>query len=455
MIREMSDFDTIAAIATAPGEGGVAIIRIAGPRCFEIADAVFACSGPPPSRRPRGTFVHGVVREADGVVIDEVLLLIMRAPHSYTREDTVELQGHGGPIVARRILHRVLAEGARMAEPGEFTKRAFLNGRLDLTQAEAVLDLIRARSDRAAAAAVDQLEGALSRRIDALYDRVLTVASNVEATLDFSDQEIPGNVLDPVIGLLREAIKGADDLLATWNEGHLLREGATVVIAGRPNVGKSTLMNALLGRNRAIVSPQPGTTRDTIEETLVVGGYPIVLVDTAGIRDTDSEIEREGIRRTERELSSADMCLYIVEAATGPDAHDLAILSTLDPKKTIIVGNKSDISTTNYGTMINVSSIKMTGLDNLRSELIRKLDLGVPHSIQNASISERHRTLLIEAKKQMTNALGELEAEAERRRLDLVAAQLREAVEAIGGINGRVYHSELLDAVFSRFCIGK
>lgn len=451
----MSDTDTIAAIATAPGEGGVAIIRISGPRCFEIADAVFTCPAPRPSKRDGGTFVHGTVREADNSAIDEALLLIMRAPHSYTREDTVEIQGHGGPIVARRVLQRVLSAGARAAEPGEFTKRAFLNGRLDLTQAEAVLDLIRARSDRAAAAALDQLEGALSTRINALYDKLLFIAGNIEATLDFSDQEIPANVLDPVIEELRTAIKEVDALLAGWTEGHLLREGATVVIAGKPNVGKSTLMNALLGRNRAIVSPQPGTTRDTIEETLIVGGYPLVLIDTAGIRETDSDIEREGIRRAEKELSSADLCLYVVEAATGPDADDLAILSRLDPAKTVLVGNKSDISANHFLSMIYTDSIRLVGLDKLRAEVVRKLDSGVPHSTQHAVISERHRALLTEAKQQANTALKQLDNPEAPPPLDLIAAELREALESIGKISGRSYHDSLLDAIFSRFCIGK
>jgi tRNA modification GTPase len=450
----MSELDTIAAIATAPGEGGVAIIRVSGPRCFEIADAVFACAAPPPSLRAGGTFVHGHVREADGASIDEALLLIMRAPHSYTREDTVELQGHGGPVVARRILQRVLAAGARAAEPGEFTKRAFLNGRLDLTQAEAVLDLIRARSDRAAAAALEQLEGALSRRVNAIYDRLLGVASNVEAVLDFSDQEIPENVLDPVADELRAVLAALRELLATWTEGHLLRDGATVVIAGKPNVGKSTLLNALLGRNRAIVSSQPGTTRDTIEETVVIGGYPLVLVDTAGLRETACDIEQEGIRRTRHELASADLCIYVYDAATGPDAEDEAALTHLDPHKTIQVANKIDISTNTFSRCIYTSCITGEGLDKLRSELVRRLDAGVPHSTQHAVISERHRALLDAALTQSQTALERMD-QSGTEQLDLTAAQLREALEALGAITGRVYHDQLLDAVFGRFCIGK
>ena len=456
----MSDLDTIAAIATAPGEGGVAIIRISGPRCFAIADEVFACAAPPPSRRAGGTFVHGRVMEADGVAIDEALLLIMRAPHSYTREDTVEIQGHGGPVVARRLLQRVLAAGARSAEPGEFTKRAFLNGRLDLAQAEAVLDLIRARTDRAAAAALEQLEGGLSKRVNALYDRLLAVAANVEATLDFSDQEIPDYVLDPVVDELRATLAGLNELLATWTEGHVLRDGATVVIAGKPNVGKSTLLNALLGRNRAIVSDQPGTTRDTIEESIVLNGYPLILVDTAGLRDTDCNIEQEGIRRTQQELAAADLCLYLVDARTGPDADDQRVLAGLPPEKTIQVGHKSDLAktnaivATNSAKMIYASSIQADGLNTLRAAIVKKLDLGIPHSTQHAVISERHRAHLLTARDQAESALRHLAKNAGTA-LDLTAAQLREAVEQLGLITGREFHDSLLESVFGRFCIGK
>lgn len=452
--------DTIAAIATARGEGGVAIIRISGPRSFEIADAVFVCAAPPPSQRDGGTFVFGHVVDADGTKLDEALLLIMRAPHSYTREDTVEIQGHGGPVVSRRILQRVFSAGARAAEPGEFTKRAFLNGRLDLTQAEAVLDLIRARSDRAAAAAMDQLSGALSRRVDALYDRLLRSAAHVEAALDFSDQEIPENVLDPVADELRVTVADLADLLNTWTEGHLLRDGATVAIVGKPNVGKSTLLNALLGRPRAIVSSQPGTTRDTIEETVIIGGYPIVLVDTAGLRETDCDIEQEGIRRTRQRVASADLCLYVVDASSGPDPDDLLAISQLPEEKIIVVANKSDISRGEniFASAcikgISVSSLRGFGLDDLRAEIVRKLDSGPHHPFQHAAISERHRALLQAAIEQARAALDGLSC-GTRSQLDLIAEQLRSATEYVGQISGRTYHENLLDYIFGQFCIGK
>lgn len=455
----MSDSDTIAAIATAPGEGGVAIVRVSGARAFDIADAVFICHHPPPSRRPGGTFIFGKVIDSDGAILDEALLLLMRAPRSYTREDTIEIQGHGSPVVARRILQRVVSAGARVAEPGEFTKRAFLNGRLDLAQAEAVADLIRARSDRAASAAVAQLEGSLSRQINALYDALIETAANVEATLDFSDQEIPEGVLNPVIGELDRIIANLHAVLSTWNEGHLLREGATVVIAGKPNVGKSTLLNALLGRNRAIVSSQPGTTRDTIEESVVLGGYPITLIDTAGLRETDCAIELEGISRATRELAGADLCLYVVGSPYGPDDEDFRVIETIPRDKLIIIFNKADILNyynifaNNYHSFIYTSAMTGLGLDDLRAAIIRKFDHDAPHPDHHATISTRHRSLIESAIQAVEAALIEMKKESGA--IDLAAAQLREAIESLGAITGRIYHDDLLKSVFGRFCIGK
>jgi tRNA modification GTPase len=458
----MSDFDTIAAIATAPGEGGVAIIRVSGPRAFAIADALFAGPPPPPSRRQGGTFVFGRVVDSSGAPIDEALLLIMRAPRSYTREDTIEIQCHGGPVLSRKILQRALEAGARAAEPGEFTKRAFLNGRLDLTQAEAVADLIRARSDRAAAAAMEQLEGALSARINRVYDELIEAAANVEATLDFSDQELPPGVLDPVCERLRHALDDMRALLSTWTEGRLLRDGATVVIAGKPNVGKSTLLNALLGRERAIVSHIPGTTRDTIEEMIIIEGYPVKLVDTAGIRKTDCAVEQEGIRRTLDEIRSADLCLYVFDARSGLDSADKTAISYIPPDKLLLVANKIDrleggkekkVDINDFISVAYTSCVSGIGLDDLKSKIARKLDGGVAHSIQHAAISARHYALINAALVDSRAAFEMLSDSACA--LDLVAANLRSAAESIGRITGRIFHEELLGSIFSRFCIGK
>ncbi len=452
--------DTIAAIVTAPGEAGVAIVRVSGPRAFAIADQIFRCAAPPPSARPGGTFVYGHVH-SQGEEIDEGLLLVMRAPHSFTAEDVVEIQGHGGGQCARRILRAATGAGARPAEPGEFTRRAFLNGRIDLLQAEAVLDLIKARSKRAAAAALEQLEGGLSQRFDRLYADLIQVAADIEATLDFPEEELPEYVLPQ----LTEALGGVRDrmgqLIASWDEGHLLRDGALIVISGKPNVGKSTLLNALLGSERAIVSPVPGTTRDTIEEGLVIDGIPVRLVDTAGLRETGCDVEREGIARTRSQLQRADLHLHVLDASQSADEAERAQIAQVPPARSLVVLNKTDL-----GEVLGPGDFPDRrvcpaalrdgrGLEGIRAALSETLAGSVDLSARpHAVISERHRRLLVEA-------LGEIESAGELLRAgrdDLVAPasdHLRAALDAIGAATGKVFEEELLDSIFSRFCVGK
>ena len=452
--------DTIAAIATAPGEGSVAVVRMSGPETYRIADEVFRTRGPPPSRRQPWRFAYGGIEAVDGGLIDEVLMLFMRAPRSYTREDMVEIQSHGGAMAARRILRRLLRAGARLAEPGEFTRRAFLNGRLDLMQAEAVLDVIRSRSERAAAAAEEQLAGGLSRRFNALYDGLLALAADLEATLDFPEDELPETVFADLAGRLAAARAEAARLLDTWDEGHLLRDGAVVVISGRPNAGKSTLMNRLLGTDRAITSSTPGTTRDSIEEGFVLNGIPLRLVDTAGLRETQCEIEQEGIRRTEKHLQTADIKILMLDSCAGIDASEAARLAALNPACSLVVVNKIDLGDRVADAALrDLPRVRTdlragTGLDRLREVLAGmlegRLDLSArPHAV----ISERHRRLLEAAMADLDEAAARLAAGEDQA---LLAAEgLRGALERIGEATGRVYHDELLDSIFSRFCIGK
>ncbi len=452
--------DTIAAIATAPGEAGISIVRISGPEALGVADQVFICKGDKPSARSANTFVVGHVVDGEEV-IDQAILLVMRAPHSYTGEDVVELQGHGGSMCSRRILRCVLDAGARPAEPGEFTQRAFLNGRIDLVQAEAVLDLICARSERAATAALDQLEGGLSRKFNGIYDQIMLVAGDLEATLDFPEDELPEQVLPELVRRAREAERTLESLIATWDEGHLLRDGALVVIAGRPNVGKSTLLNKLLGTARAIVSPSPGTTRDTIEEEFVVNGIPLRLVDTAGLRDSECDIEREGIDRTRAHLRRADLPIYLVSANEPLDAADKTLISSLPVGRSIIVINKIDLGNIHYKgvfaphPVIEACLAGDFGVDEIRGVvgglLSSRLDLGArPH----ATISERHRRFLAGAREDMGAACEMLGAGREDMAA-LASARMRSALEQIGSVTGRVYQDDLLDHIFSRFCIGK
>ncbi len=454
--------DTIAAIATPPGEGGVGIVRLSGSDVWRIADEVFqALDNVPVSSRAHGTFAYGKVTESDGTEIDTGLALVMRAPKSYTCEDVVEIQGHGGAVVLRRILRRALEAGARTAEPGEFTKRAFLNGRIDLVQAEGIFDLIRARSDRAATAAMEQMEGKLSHQFDGIYDAFLEVAANLETTLDFVEDELPDEVFLGIAGLLDRTFLSLDKLLDTWDEGRLLREGARVVILGRPNAGKSTLLNALLGFDRAIVSSTAGTTRDTIEEGFVLDGIPLRIIDTAGLRETDCEIEAEGVRRAEAYGEEAHLAVYLVDASLPLHEEDRVRLEKLDPEKSVVVLNKIDRGNQVSGFKFQVSNfietslVSGTGIGELKRAMAQTLEKGANlHAPPHAVISERHRNLLIRSHGEAKQARGFLNENVEENAV-LAAEHLRAALEFLGQVTGRVYHDELLDSIFSRFCIGK
>lgn len=450
--------DTIAAISTAPGQAGIAIVRISGPDSVTIADKMFACAPPCPSQRPAPAVIHGFVR-VGGKIIDEALLVIMRAPHSYTREDVVEFQCHGSVIAARRILNLVLARGARLAEPGEFTKRAFLNGRIDLLQAEAVLDIIRAHSDRAAAAAMDQLEGELSRSINAIYDSLIAIAADLEAVLDFSEDDVVPPVIPGATTRLNTAKARIGAILNSWDEGHVLREGALVVISGKPNVGKSTLMNCLLEKERAIVSHIPGTTRDTIEEELIIDGYPIRIVDTAGLRSSTCEIEQEGVKRAHSIMQKADIHIHIVDASQSIDAADGHHLRDLPVETSIIVLNKEDLGLTTRPadvkpfSAIVTSLIDKKGVREIKKMIIARLGL-TPSRPAHAVISERHRQILLLASSSLEDTVSMLGLKQEDLLVPVIS-NIKSAVQLLGQITGKNYYDELLDSIFSRFCIGK
>ncbi len=454
--------DTIAAIATAPGEGAIAIVRLSGPNTFAIADRIFHCPAPPPSRRAPGTFLHGqVMAPASGEVLDDALLLVFRAPHSYTGEDSVEIQCHGGSQAARRILDGLIATGARQAEPGEFTKRAFLNGKIDLTQAEAVLDLIHARSERAARLATAQLEDALGLRIRTLYDSILAVSADIEAMLDFPDDELPQSVPEEVARRLSSISAEIQALLDTWHEGHVLREGARVVIAGAPNVGKSTLLNLLAGRERAIVSPHPGTTRDTIEESITLQGYPLQLVDTAGLRDAPCEIEQEGIRRTHRALAEADLCVCLIDASRPLSAEEKSFLAAHDPQKILVLLNKIDlgqeIRPENLPGLdsISVSLQKSPPMAQIGEKILQKiLQKPAGGDQETLAISERHKNALLIALDEIRMSIIRLKSGLEADFLP-AATHAKAALEPIGSIFGKNCTEEMLDILFSRFCVGK
>lgn len=463
-MRSVSETDTIAAISTAPGLAGISVVRASGPGSLAIADRIFQGPGVLPSARAGGTFVHGFVRSpatggADDGVADEVVLLIFRAPRSYTREDVIEFQGHGGRVAAQRVLRCVLNNGARAAEPGEFTRRAFLNGRLDLTQCEAVLDLIRAQTELAAAAAIEQLTGRLTSSLKSIYDDLLHAAASLEASLDFPEDDVPDGLIGSAAERLRAAAGKTAELIATWGEGRLLREGYRVVIAGAPNVGKSTLLNALLMEERAIVSDAPGTTRDTIEETIVIDGFPVRLVDTAGLRHTECRVERQGVERSRQMIETADLVLYVVDGSAPISGSDRQTVDSINKNSIILIINKIDISrTTRLSDYNGVAGVECSMLsDSGRRAVVNAIGTKLSSMVAaepHAVVGERHYRQLRAARDFIVSAMHDIQSGHDYLHV-AVATQIRSAMDAIDMITGRSCPDDVLDAVFSRFCIGK
>jgi tRNA modification GTPase len=434
--------DTIAAIATPLGEGGLAVIRISGSLAFTIADRSFA-GKTKPSEAPSHSVHYGRITR-EGETIDEVLLTILRGPRSFTGEDTAEISCHGGILAAKLVLDVVLANGARAAQPGEFTRRAFLNGRIDLTQAEAVMDLIHARTDLALKAANQQLSGHLGARINVLRDSLILVLAHVEAHIDFPDEDIAPDTREQLLTRLRNSLREIEQLLKTAPEGQVLRRGIRAAIIGKPNVGKSSLLNRLLGHSRAIVSPTPGTTRDTIEETANIRGIPVVFIDTAGLRDSSDEIEQEGIRRSRETLQNAELVLQVVDA---PEAK----VETTAPL--ILLQNKCDLMHERVPDALEISCVTGAGIEELKDTIKEIVFAGRVGSVMSeVIINSRHEEALRRAATGISNTIRAFEEGAP---IELAALDLRIAVNAVGEIVGKTTTEDLLDAIFSQFCIGK
>jgi tRNA modification GTPase len=453
--------DTIAAIATPLGEGGLAVIRISGPGALAVADGCFAPAGKSagkPSAAPTHTLHYGKITRRERPV-DEVMLAVMRAPRSLTREDVVEITCHGGLLAAKAVLDAVLENGARLAHPGEFTRRAFLNGRIDLAQAEAVADLIHARTELALAAANEQLAGRLSERVNQLRDDFLKTLAHVEAHIDFPDEDIAPDTRRQLLGRLERGVEFMDELLRTANEGRVLRQGIRAAIVGRPNAGKSSLLNRLLGSARAIVSPVPGTTRDTIEETANIRGLPVMFVDTAGLRDAGDDIEAEGIRRSREALARAELVLHVLDASEPLTAQDERYLAEFAGKKRILVRNKVDLrpqlalpDSINLPT-VEVCCLSGSGIEALKDAIQKLVWAGeIRAEMLEVMINSRHQEALGRARAAAQETIEALRAE---RTLELVAMDLRIATNAIGEIVGKTTTEDLLDSIFSQFCIGK
>ncbi len=443
--------DTIAAIATAPGRGGVAVIRVSGPEAFVIAEQLTG-KKPEPGKIFYGTiyskYRNNVIPELQNAgIIDSGIILAFRSPHSYTGEDVVEFQCHGGTVTPRRVLEACLKSGARLARRGEFTERAFLNGRLDYNQAEAVLDLINARTDRAANAALAGLSGRTSRAYRELYETALDLSTRVEYSLDVDEGELPSGFGDEIKEKCDALRAKIDEAIRRAHEGRLLREGALVVLAGPPNAGKSSLLNALLDAPRAIVSDIPGTTRDTIEEGLNLSGWPIRLVDTAGLRETDDVIETEGVKRSEDLIAQADVVVALGEKRD-------ALRGKRDEGRTIFVHAKCDLG---RGEDLNVSAKTGEGLEALKDEIVRRLESGKREEGRGMNEDNTHH---LSALHEAHSALLSLNPQIEKSNnssLDLVLTgnALRQAADRLGSLVGAVYSADFLNNLFSRFCVGK
>jgi tRNA modification GTPase len=454
--------DTIAAIATPPGEGGIAIVRISGVDALSIASKIF--------RRNRGQneglkshrLYHGMIQDPnDDHVLDQVLLTVMRKPRSYTVEDVVEIHCHGGAFLVQQILGLVLVQGARQAEPGEFTKRAFLNGRVDLAQAEAVLDLIRAKTEKSATLALVQASGTLSQWVVDLREELLDILVQVEAAIDFPEEEIDLLRRHELLGKITALISKIHYISNTYNWGKLFREGARVCICGRPNVGKSSLLNALLGVDRVIVTPFAGTTRDVIEESINLNGLPVVIWDTAGIHDTEDQIERMGVELSRRHLDKADAAIVVLDGSEPITPDDEALLQSAALKKHLVAVNKSDLPqlldhsvTERFGCVSKVGGVSAktgNGIKWLREslrDLLVDTEVETPVVITNL----RHRSALEQSRSSLLRAAAAIEKNYAS---EFVAIDLNEARESLEEITGVIQNDDILERIFSSFCVGK
>ncbi len=480
--------DTIAAIATAAGEAALSVIRLSGPEAFVIADRCFCPIGTRSQsllNAPTHTIHYGKFIQPDrsengdthrqGRPIDEVLLTIMRAPRTFTKEDVAEISCHGGPTATKAVLNIVLNQGARLAEPGEFTRRAFLNGRIDLAQAEAVADIICAKTELSLHAANRQLAGKLSQRIHRLRDDLLTILAHVEAHIDFPEEDIHPDDKTAILQKLRRAMALMEELLASSTEGRILRHGLRAAIIGAPNVGKSSLLNCLLQKNRAIVSPSAGTTRDTIEETANIRGIPVVFIDTAGLRASKDEVEKEGIRRSRESARQADLLLRVVDASQNPAKANANPNSSESewPESSqtqLLVLNKTDLLPRNDAsalaqnpflpgqasiekTTVRISCRTGEGLETLKNQIHAAAWKTQIHSKNiDVAINARHQNALQNALQAAQTACQAIEADLTP---ELIALDLRIAADAVGEIIGKTSTDDLLDKIFSQFCLGK
>ena len=458
----MKEFDTIAAVATTIGEGGISIIRISGSESLEIVSKIFkGKNGKKLDDIKSYTMRYGFIINEDGSIIDEVIVSYMKGPRSFTSEDTVEINCHGGIVVTNSVLKQVIKAGARLAEPGEFTKRAFLNGRIDLSQAEAVIDIIRAKTELSAKSAIMQSEGKISREINLIRQRLLAIIASIEATVDYPEEDLEEITADNASKRLKNILKLIEKLLNTAEEGKILREGLQTVIVGKPNVGKSSLLNALLQEKRAIVTDIPGTTRDVIEEYINIEGIPIRIVDTAGIRETEDVVEKIGVNKSKEKIESADLIILMLDLSDELSDQDIEIIEYIKDRKYIVLLNKADL-----GLKLNKDDLKILdakhiieisaktgeGLDKLK-DIIK--DMFFNGEIKTDDIyvaNNRHIEALLRSKENIEYAINALK---DTSAIDLASIDIRNAWRNLGEITGETIDEDIIDKIFSEFCLGK
>lgn len=455
--------DTIAAVATAYGEGGIGIIRISGEEALPILQGIFEFHGDTDTFTSRRMTYGKIIDKEKNQIIDEVLAVYMKGPKTYTAEDVVEINCHGSMVSLRKTLALVLRKGARLAEPGEFTKRAFLNGRLDLSQAEAVIDMIRAKTDKSFDVAVSQLEGRLSLKVEEIRQKLLDLLVDITVNIDYPDEDIEEMTYEKLEESIVETQDMIEKLLATSSTGRMIREGIKIAIVGKPNVGKSSLMNGLLKETRAIVTDIPGTTRDTIEEVLSIRNIPVYLVDTAGIRETSDKVEKIGIEKSKEAFNQADFILFLLDGSRPLEEEDLQIMELLKKRKSLVLINKRDlgeaISIEEISAKLPASQVIEASL--LKGQGITEIEDAVEDLVYGGEIVQkesmmvnnvRHIELLQQAVKSLTDALHMSEM---REALDFIEVDVKNSYERLGEIIGETVSDDIINEVFARFCLGK
>jgi tRNA modification GTPase len=451
--------DTIVAIATAPGEGGIGIVRLSGADAEKLLREYFCAVGRVANLASHRLY-YGHFRNAGGELIDEVMAVIMRGPRSYTKEDVVEVHCHGGSVVLRRIVDLFVDTGARLARPGEFTLRAFLNGRIDLTRAEAVIDVIRSRSEAACRVALGQMEGRLSRQIYQFRDNISDLLAEVEAGIDFPEEELPLADRQRLIASSNAIEDQMAILLQSFESGRLLRDGLAILIFGKPNVGKSSLMNTLLGEARTIVSDIPGTTRDTVEESLLLKGLPLRLIDTAGVRETVDPVEIQGVQRAQAKVTGVDLVLLVVDGSQQLDEDDRKALQVCDPERTLLVLNKQDLGSCSLPDdfvdlpAVSICAQNAEGVDRLLECITTFFSRNTGSEGRETTLlsDRRHREALLLARNSLERFRSTVMDEQPS---EFGAFELREALQSLGEITGETAPEEILEKIFTRFCIGK